>query len=111
MSWRENLDAIFAALDFDFRQVLDGIVTAGEVQRGKPDPEIFLRAAERLGVPPERCVVVEDAPAGLEAARRAGMRSIGVSAEALLPAALQADYTAPSLLALPADIFDRLIPA
>lgn len=111
MSWRENLDAIFAALDFDFRQVLDVIVTAGEVQRGKPDPEIFLRAAERLGVSPERCIVVEDAPAGLEAARCAGMRSIGVSAKAWLAARLNADYTAPSLLALPANCFDRLIPA
>jgi histidinol phosphatase-like enzyme len=43
-------------------------------ERGKPDPEVYLRAAEKLGVPPRRCLAVEDAPAGVEAARRAGVR-------------------------------------
>lgn len=54
------------------------IVTADDVRRGKPDPEPYLLAAERLGVDPTRCVVVEDAPAGLSAARAAGMRTIAV---------------------------------
>lgn len=54
-------------------------VTADDVQRGKPDPQVFTIAAERLGVPPERCVVVEDAPQGIEAANRAGMTSIGLT--------------------------------
>lgn len=55
------------------------LVTADDVTHGKPDPEPFLLAAQRLGVAdPSRCVVVEDAPAGLEAARAAGMRSIAV---------------------------------
>jgi HAD superfamily hydrolase (TIGR01509 family) len=53
-------------------------VTGDEVQRGKPAPDLFLLAAERLGVPPESCVVFEDAPAGLEAAARAGMRRVWV---------------------------------
>ncbi len=53
-------------------------VTGDEVQFGKPAPDLFLLAAERLGVPPESCVVFEDAPAGLEAAARAGMRRVWV---------------------------------
>ena len=53
-------------------------VTGDEVHFGKPAPDLFLLAAERLGVPPESCVVFEDAPAGLEAAARAGMRRVWV---------------------------------
>ncbi|WP_377268303.1 HAD-IA family hydrolase [Peterkaempfera sp. SMS 1(5)a] len=55
------------------------LVAADDVTLGKPDPEPFLLAAVRLGVDPARCVVVEDAPAGLAAARAAGMRSIAVT--------------------------------
>jgi HAD superfamily hydrolase (TIGR01509 family) len=53
-------------------------VTGDEVQFGKPAPDLFLLAAERLGVSPQSCVVFEDAPAGLEAAARAGMRRVWV---------------------------------
>jgi HAD superfamily hydrolase (TIGR01509 family) len=53
-------------------------VTGDEVERGKPAPDLFLLAAERLGVLAESCVVFEDAPAGLEAAARAGMRRVWV---------------------------------
>ena len=52
--------------------------TGADVQRGKPDPQVFLIAAERLGVPPDKCAVIEDAPQGIEAANRAGMTSIAV---------------------------------
>ena len=55
------------------------LVTSEDVRRGKPDPEIFLIAAQKLGVPPEACLVFEDSPAGLEAAHRAGMRSVALS--------------------------------
>lgn len=55
----------------------DATVTGAEVSRGKPDPEVFLKAAAKLGVPPARCAVVEDAPLGIEAARAAGMAAIG----------------------------------
>jgi beta-phosphoglucomutase family hydrolase len=54
-------------------------VTAGHVRRGKPDPEVYLRAAARLGVPPAACVVFEDAVVGVEAARRAGMAVVGLT--------------------------------
>jgi sugar-phosphatase len=54
------------------------LICAEEISAGKPDPEGYLTAAHRLGVNPSDCVVVEDAPPGIEAARRAGMRSIAV---------------------------------
>nr|WP_229349780.1 HAD family phosphatase [Streptomyces sp. UNOB3_S3] len=54
------------------------VVSAEEVARGKPEPDVFLEAARRLGTEPGRCVVVEDAPPGAEAAHRAGMRCVGV---------------------------------
>ena len=55
------------------------LVCADEIERGKPDPQGYLVAANQLGVDPAMCVVVEDTPPGLEAARRGGMRSVGVS--------------------------------
>lgn len=54
------------------------VITAADVAHGKPDPEGYLLAAEKLGVPPERCAVFEDAPVGLGAATAAGMRCVGV---------------------------------
>jgi mannitol-1-/sugar-/sorbitol-6-phosphatase len=55
------------------------LVTADDVRAGKPDPEGYLEAARRLGVPPADCVVVEDAPPGVEAALAAGMRVVGLT--------------------------------
>ena len=55
------------------------MVTADRVTRGKPDPEGYLAAASALGTHPASCIVVEDAPAGVEAARRAGMRCIALT--------------------------------
>jgi HAD superfamily hydrolase (TIGR01509 family) len=55
------------------------MVTADDVLRGKPDPEVYLRAARGLGLPPAECLVFEDAVVGVRAAREAGMRVIGVS--------------------------------
>ena len=84
---------------------LDAIASAEDVTVGKPDPQIFLEAAAKLGVPPSHCVVVEDAAAGIEGARRAGMRSVGVSKNAQLAA----DLFVRSLADLPPDAFDRLL--
>jgi len=55
------------------------IVTADDVKFGKPSPEVYLEAAGRLGAPPAACVVFEDSVVGIQAARRAGMRAIGVT--------------------------------
>ncbi|GAA0678528.1 HAD family hydrolase [Streptomyces malaysiensis subsp. malaysiensis] len=55
------------------------LISADDITRGKPDPEPFLLAAERLGVDPARCVVFEDAPAGLASGRAAGMRTVALA--------------------------------
>jgi beta-phosphoglucomutase family hydrolase len=52
------------------------VIGADDIEKGKPDPEVFLTAANRLGVSPTNCIVFEDAPLGIEAARRAGMRVV-----------------------------------
>jgi sugar-phosphatase len=71
------------------------LVTADDVPRGKPDPAPYLLAAQKLGVPPERCLAVEDAPAGIASARAAGCQVLAVTgtapAEELAAAALTVD--------------------
>lgn len=63
----------------------DAVVDGNDIQHSKPDPEVFVLAAKRLGVPPGRCLVVEDAVAGVEAARRAGMAVLGIGTPEDLP--------------------------
>ena len=77
-----------------------------DVAEGKPSPDVFLLAAKRLGVPPVRWIVIEDAAHGVEGAHRAGMRAIGVGPR---HDRLGADLAVPSLDRLPADAFDRLL--
>jgi beta-phosphoglucomutase len=60
-------------------RLLSATVTGNDVKRGKPDPQVFLIAAERMQVRPTRCVVVEDAPVGVEAAHRGGMRVVALA--------------------------------
>jgi beta-phosphoglucomutase family hydrolase len=99
-----NVDAILGALRI--AGFFDAIVSAEDVQTGKPDPEVFLVAAARVSVPPARCIVIEDAPAGIEAARLAGMRSIGVQSS---HTSLSADVVVRTLDELPDDAFDSLV--
>ena len=63
----------------------DAVADGNEITRSKPDPEVFLLAAGRLGLSPADCVVVEDAAAGIEAARRAGMAAFGIGTPQTLP--------------------------
>lgn len=72
----ENVRVAVAGLGAE--RLFSGLVTGADVSRGKPDPEVFLLAAKRLGVEPRRAIVVEDAPAGVEAAHRAGMRCVAL---------------------------------
>ncbi|GIX20472.1 MAG: haloacid dehalogenase [Erythrobacter sp.] len=64
----------------------DAVFSADLVERGKPHPDIFLLAAERLAIAPEACVVIEDSPSGVIAAKAAGMRVIGLYAASHLTA-------------------------
>lgn len=82
----------------------DTLVTADDVERGKPDPEAYLLAAERLGVAPEHCVVLEDAPAGVEAGRRAGAQVIGVATASPPEALSAADAVVPRIGAVDIEI-------
>ena len=61
------------------RELFPVVVGSQDTVRGKPEPDLFLLAAARLGIAPETCVVFEDAPAGIEAARRAGMKAVDVT--------------------------------
>lgn len=80
------------------------LVPADEIARGKPDPEGYLTAARRLGVQPEDCVVIEDAPAGIAAARAAGMRCVGLTTTHTREEVASADLVVASLAALHVDI-------
>jgi len=74
---RENID--LALNELGLAEAFPVIVHAGDVSHGKPDPQVFLIAAERLAVSPAECAVIEDAPSGLTAARAAGMTAVGVT--------------------------------
>jgi beta-phosphoglucomutase family hydrolase len=74
---RKNIEVSLDVLGL--RGFFREIVSAEDVSHGKPDPEVFLKAAGKLGIGPERCVVFEDAHVGIEAAHRAGMRVIAVA--------------------------------
>jgi len=74
---RRDLERVLAELGL--RRQFDVVVTADDVHWGKPHPEVYLKAAAALGVEPTACVVFEDAVVGIQAARAAGMRVIGVT--------------------------------
>lgn len=75
-------------------RAFDATADGNDITRSKPDPEVFLLAASRLGVPPASCLVVEDAEAGVTAALAAGMRVLAVGSAAVDP---RAHHRAPSL--------------
>lgn len=88
---------------------LDAVVSGDEVTAGKPDPEIFLEASRRLAVPAEKCVVVEDAIPGIQAARAAGMRCVAVTNSHPAAELRGADIIIDSLEELSPDCFEKLL--
>ena len=74
---RSNLDAIFAATGLG--DLFDAVVCGDDVKNGKPAPDVFLLAASKLALPPEDCLVIEDAHVGIQAARSAGMLVLAVA--------------------------------
>jgi beta-phosphoglucomutase len=99
-----NIEVVLETLDA--AHYFQAVVSADDVHRGKPDPEVYLVAASRVGALPDRCIVMEDAVAGIEGARRAGMRSIGIARNGKH---LDADIVVPSFDLLDADAFERLL--
>ncbi len=75
-SAKENIRTALEVMGMD--GLFDGIVASEDVKNGKPDPEVFLKAAGLASLPPERCVVLEDSHHGLQAADSGGMKSVGV---------------------------------
>jgi len=74
---RRNIDLILRITQT--APLFSAIVAMEDTRRGKPDPEVFLLGAKQTGVLPERCIVLEDAPAGIQAAKAGGMRAVGVA--------------------------------
>ena len=90
----------------DLIDLFDAIVDGNDVSTAKPDPEVFLIAAQKLGVQPEDCIVIEDAQAGIEAANKAGMIIIGIGDAGVLH---EADFKLNNTSELTIDFVQELI--
>lgn len=92
---------------------IDGFVSGEQVAAGKPAPDIFLAGAKLLSVPPARCLVIEDAPAGVQAAHAAGMRCLAVRRAGQLdaPGIEKADAVVDSLTDVDVSLVNRLLGA
>jgi len=73
----ENVDLLLESLNI--KHYFDVIITAAEISNSKPSPDVFLKAAENVNLKAENCLVIEDAPVGIEAAKRANMKSIALT--------------------------------
>lgn len=104
---RANIELILQELEInaDFAAVL----CDRDVERGKPDPQIFLRAAGRVGVVPSRCVVIEDAVMGVRAGKRAGMACLAVTTTHPAEGLSQADRVVASLAEVTVEDVRRLL--
>jgi beta-phosphoglucomutase-like phosphatase (HAD superfamily) len=102
----ENIELLVD--EMGLREYFDALVSAFYMP-GKPDPSVFLEAARLLGIPPERCVVIEDGLPGVEAARRAGMVCVAVATTNPPPALKSADLVLGSLEELEAEALLRLL--
>jgi beta-phosphoglucomutase len=91
------------------RDLFEAVVTGRDVTRGKPDPQVFQIAAERLAVLPRCCIVIEDAPAGVAAAKAAGMACIALAGTATPDKLAAADRVVQSLRDLDAAGVARLL--
>jgi beta-phosphoglucomutase len=105
----ENIELIVTLLGLG--PYLEAVVSGERVPRGKPAPDIFLAAAQALHIPPARCVVVEDAPAGVAAAHAGGMRCLAVrrAGQADAPGLDAADLVVDSLTHASVATFDMLL--
>jgi len=96
-TFRENLLRVMPA---GLVQQFDVIITGGDVHNGKPHPEPYLKAAEKLGLSPDDCVVVENAELGIASGKAAGMFCIGVTSTQTEEQLKQADLIVPDLVAI-----------
>ncbi len=101
---RDNVNCILDVTGIG--HFFSALTSAEDVTRGKPDPQVYLLAAQRVGVLPARSIVIEDAPAGIEGARRSGMKCIGILSS---HGHLDADIVVQSLEELDVSVCERLI--
>lgn len=92
-------------------EMLQTTTNGSEITRGKPDPEVFVKTAGKLGLPPSRCVVIEDAPAGVAAAKSAGCAAVALTGTAPRSNLAQADLIVDSLRELTPPMIRRLASA
>ncbi len=95
---RENIDLVLDVAGV--ARYFGAVVSGWDVQRGKPDPEVFLKAAAGIGVEPRNCLVIEDVPAGVQAAHAAGMKCVAVTTTHEAGALAAADRTMDGLTGL-----------
>jgi HAD superfamily hydrolase (TIGR01509 family) len=106
---REMSEAILRSAGVPYERM--AYISGSDVRKKKPDPEIFLKAAGRLGIEPARCVVIEDAPGGVEAAKRAGAKCIAVTNSVKAHELAAADMVCGSLTAVDLATIRRLVDA
>ena len=103
----ENIKLVTKGLDID--NCFHTIVSGRDVTEGKPSPQVFLLAAQRLGIEPGNCIVTEDAIAGITAAKRAGMKCLAVTNTHPRPSLMEADLVVDTLEAVTVNDLDRLL--
>lgn len=104
---KENIQLIIRGLGI--KRCFQSIVSAEDVTEGKPNPQVFLLAAQKLGVEPKDCVVIEDAIAGVAAAGRAGMRCLAVTNTHPRESLAEADLVVDTLEAVSMSDIERLL--
>ena len=103
----ENVEVMLKCLPAG--KLIHATVNGHEVTHGKPNPDVFLRAAEKLRIEPIRCAIVEDAPVGIEAAHRAGMAAVAITGTATRQQLAAAEIVVDSLREFTPETFADLI--
>lgn len=103
----KNVELLLTSLKI--KHYFDVVITAEDVKNGKPAPDVFLLAANRLHLKPEDCIVIEDAPVGIEAAKRAGMKSIALTTTHKKEELFQADIVVEDLTYIHKDDILKLL--
>ncbi len=99
-----KMDINLKLLGFD-NNTFDALICGYDIKNNKPHPEIFITAAERLGLKPEECLVIEDAPSGVKAAKAAGARCLALTTSVSESLLLEADWIVKDLSEYPEKIF------
>ena len=106
-STREKSEAVLQSAKVDYRSIV--YITGSDVKNKKPDPQLFLLAAERIGIDPVNCVIIEDAPNGVQAAKAAGAKCIAVTNSVSSAKLSEANMVCESLEQVDIEIVRKLI--